>query len=62
MKALAVETLCRIDEESAGIGFDRKEIAQIAPQVGAWEEDIAALDELDLREIEPCLIYSCEEI
>jgi len=62
MKPLAMDTLRRIDEESAGIGFDPKEIEQIAPQVGAREEEITALDELDLREIEPCLIYLCEGV
>jgi hypothetical protein len=62
MKPLAVETLRRIDEESAGIGFDPKEIEEITPQIGAWEEEIAALDEIDLREIEPCLIYLCEGV
>ena len=61
MKRLAVETLRRIDEELASIGFDPKEIEQITPQVGAWAEDIAALDEVDLGEIEPSLVYFLEE-
>ena len=61
MKRLAVETQRRIDEELAGIGFDPKEIEQITPQVGAWAEDIAALDEVDLGEIEPSLVYFLEE-
>ena len=61
MKRLAVETLHRIDEELAGIGFYPKEIEQITPQVGAWAEDIAALDEVDLSEIEPSLVYFLEE-
>jgi len=61
MKRLAVETLRRIDEELAGIGFDPKEIERITPQVGAWAEDIAALDEVDLGEIEPSLVYFLEE-
>ncbi len=61
MNRLSVETLHRIDEELAGIGFDRKELEQIAPQIGAWAEEIAALHELDLRELEPSLIYFLEE-
>jgi hypothetical protein len=61
MNRLSDETLRRIDEELAGIGFDRKELEQIAPQIGAWAEEIAALDELDLREVEPSLIYFPEE-
>ena len=61
MKRLAVETLRRIDEELAGIGFDPKEIEQITSQVGAWAEEIAALDEIDLGEIEPSLVYFLEE-
>jgi hypothetical protein len=61
MKRLAVETLRRIDQELAGIGFASKEIEQITPQVGAWAEEIAALDEIDLGEIEPSLVYFLEE-
>ena len=60
MRRLAVQTLRRIDEELAGIGFHPREIEQIAPQVGAWAEEIDALDELDLREVEPALIYLLE--
>jgi hypothetical protein len=61
MKPLTVETLRRIDQELAGIGFDPKEIKQITPQVGAWAEEIAALDEIDLGEIGPSLVYILEE-
>jgi hypothetical protein len=57
MKRLAGETLGRIDEEWAGIGFEARELQRIAPQVGSWAEEIAALDELDLQEIEPALTY-----
>jgi hypothetical protein len=61
MKRLAVETLGRIDEEWAGIGFEARELEQIAPQVGSWTEEIAALDQIDLREVEPCLVFFLEE-
>jgi len=61
MKRLEVETLRRIDEELAGIGFDLREFQQIAPQVETWAEEIAALDEIDLGEIEPSLAHFLEE-
>jgi hypothetical protein len=61
MKRLAVETLRRIDQELAGIGFAPHEIEQITPHVGAWAEEIAALDEIDVGEIEPSLVYFLEE-
>jgi len=61
MKRLEVETLRRIDEELAGIGFDLRELQQIAPQVETWAEEIASVDEIDLGEIEPSLIFLPEE-
>lgn len=61
MKQLSAKTLRRIDEELARIGFEVRELEQIAPQVGFWTEEIAALDELDLWEIEPALFYFLEE-
>ena len=61
MKRLSAETLRGTDEELAGLGFDMKELEQIAPQVGAWAQEIDALDEFDLREVEPSLIYFPEE-
>ena len=61
MKPLSDKTLRKIDQELAGIDFGPQELQQIAPQVGAWAEEIAALDEIDLGEIEPSLIYLPEE-
>ncbi|MDH7499699.1 MAG: hypothetical protein QHH30_04865 [candidate division NC10 bacterium] len=61
MGQLSAQTAHRIDQELAGIGFDPREMEQIAPQVGAWAQEIEALDQLDLREVEPALVYLLEE-
>ena len=57
MNPLSEETLSRIDRELAGVGFSRQELQQIAPQIGAWRGEVAALEELELSEVEPSLTY-----
>jgi len=59
---LSEETLSRIDQELAGVGFSRQELQQIAPQIGAWMGEVAALEELELSEVEPSLTYFPEPL
>jgi hypothetical protein len=58
---LSPQTVARIDRELAGVGFDLREIEQIAAQLGAWSGEIEALEGLDLGEVEPAVIYALEE-
>jgi len=60
MRPLSDETLKKMDEELAGIGFNGEELQKIAPQMGLLIEEAMALDEIDLEDAEPSLIYSFE--
>jgi Asp-tRNA(Asn)/Glu-tRNA(Gln) amidotransferase C subunit len=60
MRSLTEETLKRVDEELAGIGFSADELKEIRPQVAWLMEEAEALEEIDLADVEPCLTYSLE--
>jgi len=60
MRPLSDETLKRMDEELASIGFNSEELQKIAPQMAWLIEEAMALDEIDLEDVEPSLSYSFE--
>jgi len=60
MRPPSKETLRRMDQELAGIGFTEEELQKIALQVAWLTEEALALDEIDLTEVEPTLTYSFE--
>ena len=57
----STETLRRIAADMAGIQFTEEELAQLAPQVAALLADLSLLEELDLSQVEPALIFTCPE-
>ncbi len=52
------ETIRRIATEMAGIQFSEAELEQLAPQMAALLADLSALEELDLSQIEPAVIFT----
>jgi Asp-tRNA(Asn)/Glu-tRNA(Gln) amidotransferase C subunit len=55
------ETLRRMAAEMAGIQFTEEELEQLAPQVAALLADLSTLEELDLSQAEPALLFICPE-
>jgi Asp-tRNA(Asn)/Glu-tRNA(Gln) amidotransferase C subunit len=55
------ETLRRVAAEMAGIQFTDEELEQLAPQVAALLADLSTLEELDLSQVEPALLFISPE-
>lgn len=55
------ETLRRVTAEMAGLSFTDEELERLTPQMAALLSDLSALEALDLRQVEPAMIFVCAE-
>ena len=56
------ETLRRLATEMAGVQLSDEELEQLTPQMATLLADLSALEELDLSQIEPAVIFTPLEI